>query len=108
MALKDGLAGPVFVNRLALIASGPKDAAVRFLTVSVWRASQFPHFHCDCTREENVVFKMDVLVQIFLERCKTLVQGLVAHTGIGWRREVVAGFAQGAQRTPGRVMFVFH
>ena len=51
-------------------------------------------FHLDRTREQNVVFEMDVLVQISLKIRQRFVQRLIANARIHWRCVSLGGLPQ--------------
>ena len=47
-------------------------------------------FHLDGAREQDVVFEVDVLVQVLLQLFYRAVERLIAHTGVGGRVEIIA------------------
>lgn len=64
--------------------------------------------HRDRSRKQNVVFKMNVLVQIRFEFRQGFVKRLVADTRVGRSNVTTTGLAHGPQCSTRGVVLLFH
>src|SRR5450759_1445995 len=88
--------------RPAWVSTRVASADIRSPNLSV------PSFHLDRAREQNVVFQVNVLVQIGLELRQRFVQCLVADAGVTRWRISSAGLMHHAQCITGGIVVMFH
>ena len=78
------LACPVAERSSAHRGGGIADGLLRLLRLAL------RVLHCDGAREEDVVFEVDVLVQILLELVEAAVVGVIGGAGAKGRRKFAA------------------
>src|SRR6516162_10695261 len=73
-----------------------------------WQRGSAALLHRDGTGEQNVVFQMNVLVEISLEFSECPVERLIADACVRRSGIAAAGLTHGTQSVTGRVMLVHH
>ena len=64
--------------------------------------------HCQCAREENIVFEVDMLMQVLLEIGQCGVERAKTGAGVEGRSVVVAGRAEGSQGGARAIVLLLH